>query len=91
MLGHLFTKQPHVFSILWPSSIECLDGEDSGIAIEKSVECMVVVLWVVKDRYQVVEKQFCVDLKRQKARIYSPWKGVRGYSPVPPCYRYGRI
>jgi hypothetical protein len=32
---------------------------------------------------QVVEKQFCVDLKRQKALIYSPWKGGGGYSPVP--------
>jgi len=27
---------------------------------------------------QVVKKQFCVDLKRQKARIYSPWKGGGG-------------
>jgi hypothetical protein len=34
-------------------------------------------------RCQVVEKQFCVDLKRQKARIYSPWKGVGGYPPCP--------
>jgi hypothetical protein len=32
---------------------------------------------------QVEEKQFCVDLKRQKARIYSPWNGGRGSSPVP--------
>jgi hypothetical protein len=31
---------------------------------------------------QVVEKQFCVDLKRQKARIYSPWKG--GVLPCSP-------
>jgi hypothetical protein len=32
---------------------------------------------------QVVEKRFCVDLRRQKARIYSPWKGEGGYPPVP--------
>jgi hypothetical protein len=45
----------------------------SYVVLGRLARRMDLLFLLVPTSCQVVEKQFCIDLKRQKARIYSPW------------------